>query len=94
MNGNTADTLAYNAEKTLREQGEKIPADLRVEVEGEVAQVRSALQSGDINQIRRKVDEPQASLQKIGAAVYGQTRGGQQGDESPDGTVKGEFREV
>jgi len=98
---NLADSAIYNAEKTLREQGDKIPADLRTEVEGKIAQVRSALEGNDTYQIKQAVDELQASLQKVGAAVYrqaagsaGAAGGGQPGGESPDDTVEGEFREV
>ena len=99
---NMADNMAYNAEKTMREQGDKIPADLRSEVEGKIAGVRSALQGSDTQQVRRALDELQASLQKVGAAVYGQAGAGAgrppgdvpPGEPPPDGTVEGEFREV
>ena len=99
---NMADNMAYNAEKTMREQGDKIPADLRSEVEGKIAVVRSALKGSDTQQVRRALDELQASLQKVGAAVYGQAGAGAgrpPGDvppeePPPDGTVEGEFREV
>jgi len=88
---NVADSLAYNAEKTLRDMDGKIPDDIRSEVEGKVTQVRSALQSGDIAQIRQATEELQASMQKVGASVYGQ---GEESQEPPDDTVEGEFREV
>ena len=99
---NMADNMAYNAEKTMREQGDKIPADLRSEVEGKIAVVRSALKGSDTQELRRALDELQASLQKVGAAVYGQAGAGAgrpPGDvppeePPPDGTVEGEFREV
>jgi molecular chaperone DnaK len=99
---NMADNMAYNAEKTMREQGDKIPADLRSEVEGKIAGVRSALNGSDNQQVRRALDELQASLQKVGAAVYGQAGAGAgrppgdvpPGEPPPDGTVEGEFREV
>ena len=99
---NIADNMAYNAEKTMREQGDKIPADLRSEVEGKIAVVRSALKGSDTQQVRRALDELQASLQKVGAAVYGQAGAGAgrppgdvpPGEPPPDGTVEGEFREV
>ena len=45
---NNADSLAYQAEKTLRDLGDKVPADVRSEVEGKVAAVRSALQGQDV----------------------------------------------
>ena len=92
-----ADSLAYTADRTLREQGDKLPAGLRSEVEGKIAQVRSELQGSDGYQGRRAADELQASLQKVGAAVYGQagsSASGQPGGKSPEGTVEGEFREL
>lgn len=106
---NTADTLAYTAEKTLREQKDKIPADLNQEVESKIAAVRSALQGGDVDSIRRETQELNNVMQKIGSAVYQQQQqqqapagGGQEppgageekGKGEDEGTVEGEFREV
>jgi molecular chaperone DnaK len=97
---NTADTLAYTAEKTLREQKDKIPSDLNQEVESKVAAVRSALQGTDIDAIRRVMQELSDAMQKVGAAVYGQQPPPPPGGEAPpgkeegEGTVEGEFREV
>jgi len=99
---NMADSMAYNAEKILREQADKVPADLRSEVEGKVAALRSALQSGTVDQIRSAMTELSESMQKIGAAAYGQAGpeaappGAEGGEPSPpeEGTVEGEFREV
>lgn len=98
---NAADTLAYTAEKTLREQKDKIPSDLNQEVEGKVAAVRSALQGTDIDAIRRATRELSDAMQKIGAAIYKQQPpppppGGEPppGKEREEGTVEGEFREV
>jgi len=105
---NAADTLAYTAEKTLREQKDKIPSDLNQEVENKVAAVRSALQGTDINSIRQAMQELSDSMQKVGTAVYGQQQpppppgaeppppGGEPppDKEEGEGTVEGEFREV
>jgi len=106
---NQADSLAYQAEKLLREQGEKVPANLKTEIEGKVAAVRSALQSGDVGQMRSAMNDLSTALQKVGQAVYGaagaaggpgagpETGGpsqGPQGGQGPEGTVEGEFREV
>jgi len=49
---NSADSLAYTAEKTLRDHGDKIPTDVRKEVDTKIAGVKSALQGKDINAIR------------------------------------------
>jgi len=97
---NLADGLVYNAEKTLEEQGEKIPAELRSEVEGKVAETRSVLDSGDADTIRHAADALQTSMQRVGQAVYGQASPGaapgeeERTEETPEGTVEGEFREV
>jgi len=104
---NAADTLAYTAEKTLREQKDKIPSDLNQEVEGKIAAVRSALQGTDIDAVRRATQELNESLQKVGAAIYQQqqqqppppgeeppSEGEPPGKEEGEGTVEGEFREV
>jgi len=98
---NNADSLAYSAEKTLRDLGDKVPADVKNEVEGKIAAVRSALQGQDVGRIRSTAQELNEALQQIGARMYQQSGptepppGGQAGPEqADDGTVEGEFREV
>jgi len=107
---NQADTLAYNAERTLREHKDKIPADLNKEVEDKIAAVRSALQGKDVESLKRATQDLNETLQKVGQAVYRQQPppGGPQppppgsqppppgggGKEGGEGTVEGEFREV
>jgi molecular chaperone DnaK len=97
---NQADSLIYQTERLLREHGERVPADLKSEVESRMAALRSALQSSDIYGIRRAMDDLNRTLQRVGQAVYSGvgTQGGQQGGGpqggGPAGTVEGEFREV
>jgi molecular chaperone DnaK len=81
---NMADTLAYTAEKTLREQKDKIPSDLNQEVETKVAAVRSALQGTDTEVIKASSQELSDVMQKVGAAVYQQQP--PPGGESPPGS--------
>jgi molecular chaperone DnaK len=93
---NAADALAYQAERTLREHGDKVSEELKGEVEGKVAQVRSALQGGDMGQIERAVGELSESLQKVGAAVYQQAspepgrRAGAGADSAAEGPPPGD----
>ena len=101
---NAADSLAYNADKILREHGDKVPAELRQEVQGKVAAVRSALQSGDVSNIKSATEALSLAMQKIGSAVYQQAgappnpgAGPQKppgGSDKGEGPVEGEFREV
>jgi len=97
---NQADNLAYTAEKTLREVGDKIPAHLRSEIEDRVRRVREALAGQDVTAVRRAMDDLSYTLQQAGAAVYGAQAGAGappsgEGRSGPDeGTVEGEYREL
>lgn len=106
---NNADSLVYTAEKILREQGDKVPADLKQQIDGKVAALHSALQGADITYMKNTTQELSDLMQKIGAAVYQQPGAGPAqpppaGDQEPppgggtqggeQGTVEGEFREV
>ena len=100
---NSADSLAYTAEKALRDQGDKIPTDVKQEVDAKIASVKSALQGQDVNAIRNAMNALSQAMQKVGASVYqepeqpppGEQGAGEQGSGGEDeGTVEGEFREV
>ncbi len=80
---NMADTLAYTADKTLRENKEKIPEELNQEVEGKVAAVRSAMQGSDVEAIQQATQELNETMQKVGAAVYQQPPTPPEGEEAP-----------
>jgi molecular chaperone DnaK len=100
---NQADSLAYTAEKTVRESGENIPPDVRADIEGRIKDVRDALSAdGSAETIRNAMTALSEALQRAGSAVYGQdgTPEGAPpdgtGEEAPaeEGTVEGEYREV
>jgi len=106
---NSADSLTYTSEKTLRDHGDKIPADVKQEIDTKIASVKSALQGQDVNAIRNAMQELSQAMQKVGASAYQQPGqpppGGEEpGGEEPsgeepagggeEGTVEGEFREV
>jgi len=81
---NTADTMAYQAEKTLRDNKDKIPEDLNKEAEEKIAAVKSALQGTDTEAIKAATQALNEAMQKIGSAVYGQQgQAGQQGQPPP-----------
>ena len=102
---NNADTLAYTAEKTLRDLGDKVPADLKSEVEAKVAEVRTELEKESIDTPRLKelTDALASSLHKIGEAAYqasGDAGAGmpgetpEQGGDGEGDVVEGEFEDV
>ncbi|MEZ4493816.1 MAG: molecular chaperone DnaK [Dehalococcoidia bacterium] len=103
---NVADSSAYQAEKTLRDNADKIDDELKKDVKEKVAELRTALESDDADAIRTKLDALNTSMQRIGEAVYGAAGagaegmdpgamgGGAEGEGAEEGTVEGEFREV
>jgi len=102
---NNVDNMAYSAEKTLRDLGDKVPANIKQEVDAKVAEVRTALQGQDTQRIKSATQELTNTLQKVGSAVYGSQPGAgpqagqggpqgpgagqQQGTEGPDQGTKG-----
>jgi molecular chaperone DnaK len=98
---NNADSLTYQAEKLLREQGDKVPGDLKSEVQDKIAACRSAMQGEDLSQIRATTEALSAALQQIGAAMYQQPgeappEGGEppQPPDDDEDVVEGEFSEA
>jgi molecular chaperone DnaK len=99
---NNGDQAAYTADKTLRDLGDKVPADVRSDVESKAQAVRDALKGQDVELIRRRTQELMEAMQRIGASMYEQPGatppppGGEAGPTKPEdeGTVEGEFREV
>jgi len=72
---NQADSLVFAAEKTLREQGEHISADLKAEVEAKIADVKKALEQDDTGAIASSSTILGETLQKIGTEMYGAAGG-------------------
>ena len=69
---NHADNSAYAAEKTLKDLGDKVPEDLKAEVEAAVADVRSKMDSEDVEVINKASEALSELLQKVGSIAYAQ----------------------
>jgi len=69
---NNADNTVYAAEKALREFGDKVPAEVRSEVEAKAAEVKKVAQEEDVAAIKSATEALGQVIQKIGAAVYQQ----------------------
>jgi molecular chaperone DnaK len=101
---NQADSAHYQAEKLLREQGDKIPEQARIQVAEKSSAVKRALDANDVEGMRTALQELQQAMLAVGQAAYGAGESGQgqepgangQGDAGPkeQGTVEGEYREV
>ncbi|HEV7605368.1 MAG TPA: Hsp70 family protein, partial [Candidatus Limnocylindrales bacterium] len=96
---NRADTVAYAGERLLRESGEALPSELKLEIDNGVQAVRRAIDGHDVATVRVATDALERALQQaehartpVGAAAGG----GRGGGSDPDGgdSVDAEFREV
>jgi len=67
---NHGDNTAYAAEKALREFGDKVPEDVKTEIEAKVAEVRKAVEGEDVEAMKTVTEELGQLVQKIGASVY------------------------
>ncbi|MBN2470728.1 MAG: Hsp70 family protein, partial [Anaerolineae bacterium] len=102
---NQAETSIHAAEKTLRDFGDKIPADAKQKTEERIEAVRKALEGTDTDTIRREMESLSQQLQTIGESMYQQQQqqpgDGQTppppppgGDASGEDVIDGEFTEA
>src|SRR5712672_3609627 len=69
---NQADHMIHQAEKVIKDNAEKIPADVKSEVEAKLETLKTVAKGSDTNALRREMDEFNESLQKIGEHIYAQ----------------------
>ncbi|MEE2053127.1 molecular chaperone DnaK [Nocardiopsis tropica] len=78
---NNAESLVYQTEKVIKDNEDKIPADVRSETEAAVAELKTALEGTDVEAIRSASEKVALASQKIGSAIYSQgQQGGAEGD--------------
>ena len=82
---NQAEQMAYQAEKMLKDNGDKVPADAKAKVEAAVNELKEALKGTDTAAIKTKQDALMQVLQTVGAAMYQQPGAG----AAPDGAAAG-----
>lgn len=106
---NTAENAAYSAEKLVADNEDKVPDEMKKEINDHIEAVRTALKGEDIESIKSSHETLQAAIQKVGEVVYAQAddpeggppaEGGEassedgEDGEDTEGTVEGEYREV
>lgn len=105
---NRADSMIYNTEKLLRENREKLPADDAKNIETAIEACKKAVESGNREEIERRLDELTKASHKMAEAMY-KTAGTQQGagqqqqqdaqtppssEQSGEGVIDAEFEDV
>jgi len=82
---NVADNSIYGAEKALSELGEKVPAEVRAEVQAAIEELKKVKDGDDEQTIRQSVDALSQAVQKIGAAAYQQAQEQPRPEAEPQG---------
>ena len=101
---NGADQMVFQTEKMLKENGDKLPADVKSDAEAKLADLKTAVQSGNVDDIKAKQEALSQVFEKMyqAAAAAQQAAGAQPGadagaaNEKPndDGVVDADFKEV
>jgi len=101
---NNADNMAYQLEKTLRELGDKVPANERTAIEAKINEMKQAAQTEDVNRIKKATEDAQNAFHALSQQLYaqgqpqaepqGQAQGGGPSTPPSDGDViEGEVKE-
>ena len=97
---NQADNAVYTAEKALREFGDKVPSEVKSEIEAKSAEVKKAAESDNVETIKAATESLGQVIQKIGASVYQQPNAAGGADANPNpnpdagpDVVEGEVKE-
>jgi molecular chaperone DnaK len=105
---NEAESFAYQIEKTLRDLGDKAPADIKKDVEEKIAALRETLKGDDTQRMKTAMEELRQASMKIGEAMNKQQQPSENGEPQPEGepagatagdtkkdgdTIEGEFKE-
>ena len=102
---NGADQMVFQTEKMLKENGDKLPADVKSEAESKLADLKTAVQSGNVDDIKAKQEALSQVFEKMyqAAAAAQQAAGAQPGPDAgannqqkpgDDGVVDADFKEV
>jgi molecular chaperone DnaK len=70
-----ADQAIYTAEKTLRDMGDKVPDNVKADVEAKAEALKAIKDSGSVEDLKQKTQELGLALQQVGAAAYEQEGG-------------------
>jgi len=98
--------VVFTIEKMLKESGDKMKAEDKTELESKVAELKKAKEGGNLDEMKKKMEELNTVAQRIGAAMYqqpgaeagaqagpDQSAGGANSTDKKDDVVEGEVEE-
>jgi len=90
---NMTDNLIYTSEKSLRDAGDKVPADVKSDIEAKIAELKKVKDAGDRAAVEKASRELSASLSKIGEILYKSQEPPSSQEPQPDNVKDAEFEE-
>ncbi|HCG91726.1 MAG TPA: molecular chaperone DnaK [Dehalococcoidia bacterium] len=97
---NQADSLVYSTEKLLQDNTDNIPEEIKTDIESKIGSLKTAISTNDIAGMQTATADLNTSAQKMGEHIYAQqpegdvTESSGDEDDSEDGTVEGEAKEI
>ncbi len=86
---NQADSMVYQTEKQLKEHGDKLPPEVKAEIESGIAQLKKEIEADDTAAMKSTMKSMEEKLMKLGEAVYAQQQQQQQASgPAPDGSAQ------
>ncbi|WP_326813618.1 molecular chaperone DnaK [Streptomyces sp. NBC_01763] len=86
---NRAESLVYQTEKLLQDNADKIPGDVKTDVEAALTELKEKLKGQDTTEIRTATEKASAAAQRIGTALYAQAQGEAGGGGAADSSTAG-----
>ncbi|MEO7121847.1 MAG: Hsp70 family protein, partial [Lacisediminihabitans sp.] len=80
---NTAEQLAYQTDKLIKDNADKLPDDVKNDVQADVDALKTALAGDDVDAVKTAFDKLSESQQKLGEAIYANQGGEDAGEETP-----------
>jgi molecular chaperone DnaK len=90
---NRGETLAYTTDKFLAENADKVPDDVKSEVQSAIADLKKTLEGTDIEAIKTATDNAAQVSQKMGSAIYAQSQASQAQAGSAEGEASGDSQD-
>ncbi|MBQ7206853.1 MAG: Hsp70 family protein, partial [Lentisphaeria bacterium] len=80
---NHADSMVYQLEKQIKELGDKVPADVKSQLDGKIAALKDAIKADDTEAMKAKMKDLEETAMKMGEAVYAAQQQAQAGAGAP-----------
>jgi molecular chaperone DnaK len=87
---NQAEALSFQAERAIRDLGEKVSSEDKLEVENKIESLRESLKGSDMDVVKSGMESLAESLQRVSTAAYQASSAGDPGNGTSDGTGPGE----